>query len=110
MKNLLALLGLLVVAFAGLGWYFGWYDFTVKRGSDGKMNVSGAVDVNKIRDDAGNFGDKVGNALRNANQPPPHPAGLMGPPMPPDNFPTVPTGKGGLTIPIEIKLPSPSGR
>lgn len=106
MKNLLALVGLLVVGFGGLGWYFGWYNFSVKTGSDGKVNVSGAVDVNKIKADAGNFGDKVGNALKNANNPPAHPEGLMGPPMPPENFPTPSTGKsGGITIPIEIKMP-----
>jgi len=109
MKNLLALVGLLVVAFAGLGWYFKWYDFSVKAGLDGKVNVSGAVDLNKIKTDAGDFGDKVGSALRNANQPPPHPPGLMGPPMPPDDVPT-PKKAGLVPIPNGIAPPSPTVR
>jgi hypothetical protein len=110
MRNLLALVGLIVVGFAGLGWYFNWYSLQVKTGTDGKVNVSGDVDLKKIKTDAGAFTDKVGQALRNANQPPEHPDGLMGPPMPkssaegttPVTAPSQPDGRLG-----DIKLPLP---
>ena len=36
MRNLLALVGFIVVMFAGLGWYFNWYSFNIKASTDGK--------------------------------------------------------------------------
>jgi hypothetical protein len=45
MRNLLALLGLLLVLFAGLGWYMGWYK--IKTGP----NVSIDIDQKKVRQD-----------------------------------------------------------
>jgi hypothetical protein len=49
MRNLLALLGLLLVLFAGLGWYMGWYK--IKTGP----NVSIDIDSKKVRKDVPNL-------------------------------------------------------
>ena len=113
MKNLLALVGLLVVGFGGLGWYLGWYNLAVKSTADGKYNVAGDIDSHKITDDVKNFGKKVGKVL--ADDTPATPttgpgSTFVGPPLPasllppPDN--AVRNG-GGIRIPIEITLPSP---
>lgn len=52
MRNLLALLGLAIVTFFGLGWYLGWYSIAVEAGTDGKQKVQLDVDTKKITDDA----------------------------------------------------------
>ena len=112
MKNLLAFVGLVVVGFGGLGWYLGWYNLNVKSTSDGKLNVAGDIDPKKITTDVKNFGAKVGKVLNEESAPATAPAGstFVGPPLPahlqprPDDR----VGNGGITIPIEIKLPSPN--
>ena len=52
MKNILALIGLAVVLFAGLGWYLGWYKLGVEPAADGHRKINVDVDVNKIKSDA----------------------------------------------------------
>ena len=111
MKNLLALVGLLVVGFGGLGWYLGWYNLAVKSSADGKYNVAGDIDSKKIGDDVKNFGKKVGKVL--ADDTPPTPttgpgSNFVGPPLPPGMLPPADNAPaGGIRIPIEITLPSP---
>ncbi len=116
MKNLLALVGLLVVGFGLLGWYLGWYNLNVKSTPDGKYNVAGDIDSRKITDDVKNFGKKVGKVLSDDTPATPTTTSLaggtfVGPPLPasllppPDN--AVRNNGGGITIPIEITLPSP---
>src|SRR5262245_1157615 len=39
MRNLLALVGLLVVGFAIVGWYCGWYTVSINREPDGNLNI-----------------------------------------------------------------------
>ena len=115
MKNLLALVGLLVVGFGGLGWYLGWYNLNVKSTPDGKYNVAGDIDSRKITDDVKNFGKKVGKVLNDETPATPTTTSLsggsfVGPPLPPSLVqgpPENPARAGGITIPIEITLPSP---
>src|SRR5262245_47598558 len=38
-RNLLALIGLLVVGGGGAGWYLGWYKLSVTRESDGNLQI-----------------------------------------------------------------------
>ena len=51
MKNILALVGLAVVLFGGLGWYLGWYKIGTEPAADGHRKINVDVDVNKIRAD-----------------------------------------------------------
>lgn len=70
MKNLLALVGLAVVLFAGLGWYLGWYKLSVAKTDDGKLQIKADVDAQKVRDDSGSFfknaAEVIGKKLENS--------------------------------------------
>lgn len=48
MRNLLALIGLAVVTFAGIGWYRGWYEVQKDRGT-GQVEID--IDGKKIGED-----------------------------------------------------------
>lgn len=58
MKNLLALIGLVVVLVAGLGWYLGWYKLSAESG-----HVKVDVDTKEIREDLNKGREAVGNIL-----------------------------------------------
>ena len=103
MRNLLALIGFMVVLFAGLGWYFNWYTFNIKASTDGKVNIVGDVDTKKMTDDARKFGEKFGNAVQNTAPPQPQPVGFMGPPLPSD-MPSKPAT--GTTIHLQVPGPN----
>ena len=82
MRNLLALVGLVVVGFAGVGWYCNWYAVRVQTGTDGKLNVSADVDQRKIGQDLGHASDKFGkfvSAQTKTADPAPE---VVGPPAP----------------------------
>ena len=51
MKNLLALLGLVLVLFFGIGYFRGWYSFNFSTGTDGKTNINIGVDRTKVGGD-----------------------------------------------------------
>src|SRR5438046_142610 len=51
MRNLLALIGLLVVGFAGVGWYMGWYKLSFARTTDGNLEIKTDVDTKKVGQD-----------------------------------------------------------
>lgn len=51
MKNLLALLGLGLVLFFGIGYFRGWYTFNFSTGTDGKTNINIGVDRTKVGGD-----------------------------------------------------------
>ncbi len=59
MKNILALVGLLVVGFAGAGWYLGWYKLGVEPGTTGHTKVNADVDTDKIKQDVQNGAKKI---------------------------------------------------
>lgn len=63
MRNLLALIGLMVVIFFGVGYMRGWYTFSFTTSSDGKTDVNVKVDTVKVRNDASEGATKVGEAI-----------------------------------------------
>ena len=85
MKNLLALIGLVVVVFLVGGNYFGWYTFSSKTTIDGRSQYQFDVDTKKLAEDARALGDRVSGAAAPAKPAPalqPLPPGVMGPPAP----------------------------
>lgn len=60
MKNLLALIGALVVGFAVAGWYLGWYKLGITKTSDGNLHVETNVNTKKVVDDSGDALKKAG--------------------------------------------------
>jgi hypothetical protein len=69
MRNLLALAALGLLAFAGLGWYFGWYKIETSATPTGR-NISIDVDGSKIRDDVSRGKDKLRDLLDDDNNNP----------------------------------------
>lgn len=63
MKNLLALVGLLVVGFGGVGWYMNWYSLKVDRGTAGELQVQTKVNTKQVADDTGNWLQQAGKFL-----------------------------------------------
>jgi hypothetical protein len=63
MRNLLALIGLLVVAFAVIGWYCGWYTISVNREPDGNLHIKTTVDTDKASAETSAFFKKVGEMV-----------------------------------------------
>ena len=64
MKNILALIGLVVVVFVGAGWYLGWYKFeSATKTSTGKTNVSIEVNTTKIGSDAKSFHERLADLM-----------------------------------------------
>lgn len=61
MRNLLSLVGFLVVAFLGLGWYLGWYSLGISTGEAGNAKISFDVNTNKIKDDGRKGLSKAGD-------------------------------------------------
>jgi hypothetical protein len=61
MKNLLALIGLVVVVAVGAGWYLGWYKIGTEPGSPGTIDVD--VNTNKIKQDLKKGRDAFGNLV-----------------------------------------------
>ena len=84
MRNVLALIGLLVVVFAGVGWYCGWYQLSVSKGKEGKPEITTTVNTDKVADDSAAFFKKVGQAITERTQQA-DPKGA--PPTPPGNTP-----------------------
>jgi hypothetical protein len=90
MRNLLALIGLLVVGFAGIGWYCGWYKLSVSKGTEGKPEIKTTVDTDKVADDSAAFfkrmGQLVGEKVRQSDpkggQPATTPGATPGPVAP----------------------------
>ncbi len=63
MRNLLALVGLLVVVGGAVGWYCGWYKLSVSRGQEGNLQIQTEVDTHKVSDDLKNAAEKVGHMV-----------------------------------------------
>lgn len=63
MRNLLALIGLAVVGFGGVGWYMGWYKLSVARTTDGNLQINTTVDTKKAGDELADFSKNVGAAI-----------------------------------------------
>jgi hypothetical protein len=65
MRNMLALVGLAVVVFAGVGYVRGWYTFSFAAGSDGKTDFNMKVDTKRLEADAADGASKIGQAIEN---------------------------------------------
>lgn len=65
MRNILALIGLVIVVFIAIGYVRGWYSFTVSSGTDGKTHIAVDVDKKKIREDGSSAADKAGEFVDN---------------------------------------------
>ncbi|MCI0702184.1 MAG: hypothetical protein L0241_13960 [Planctomycetia bacterium] len=62
MRNILALIGLVVVVFAGVGWYMGWYKLNVSK-SEGNLQIQTDVDTKKVGADSSDFMKNVGAVI-----------------------------------------------
>src|SRR5580692_7475680 len=51
MRNILALLAAGLLAFAGLGWYLGWYHVQSTPAPDGHREIKVDLDTKKIKED-----------------------------------------------------------
>lgn len=63
MRNLFALIGLLVVVVGGAGWYLGWYKVNVSKNPDGNLQIKTDVDTKKLAGDSSAFFQKVGQMV-----------------------------------------------
>ncbi|QEL15707.1 hypothetical protein [Limnoglobus roseus] len=63
MRNLLALLGLALVLFFGIGYFRGWYTFNFATGTDGKTNISIGVDRTKVGGDLEDWRKTAGEKI-----------------------------------------------
>ena len=65
MKNLLALVGAVVIGFGVAGWYLGWYKLGFTKTTDGNLQVETNVNTKKVVDDSGDALKKAGAFLGN---------------------------------------------
>jgi hypothetical protein len=65
MKNLLALIGALIVGFAVVGWYMGWYKLGVTKSTDGNLHVETNVNTNKVVEDSSDALKRAGQFIDN---------------------------------------------
>lgn len=63
MRNLLALVGAGVIAFAGAGWYLNWYTVKVSKGADGNVQVQTNLDTKRVAEDASEGAKRVGELI-----------------------------------------------
>ena len=72
MRNLFALIGLLVVGVGGAGWYLGWYKVNFTKNTDGNLQIQTNVDTKKVSGDSAEFFQKVtqmvNDKVQQANQ------------------------------------------
>jgi hypothetical protein len=107
MRNLLALIGAVVVLFAGLGWYLGWYTFALEPSVNGKQRIQLDVDTDKLTGDVERFGKTIGSAVQRAKDDSSNgqPGEFVGPPLPPD----MPTPRATTVAPLtpgQFSLPT----
>ena len=91
MRNLLALVGLAVIAFAGAGWYLNWYTVKVAKTADGNLRVQTDLDTNKVVQDGGDGLKRVGDLIGSATE-----KGKDGTSPAPANTPAPKAGGGWL--------------
>ena len=104
MRNLLALLGLAVVLFVGLGWYLGWYHVALTPTANGKK-VEFDIDTSKVKDDVSagyEKGKDLIDTFRKDKSPAPEGSkDFVGPPKP--ETPTPASGKPAGPGPVLFK-------
>lgn len=67
MRNLLALGALGLLAFAGIGWYLGWYKVQTTPGTNGHRQIEIDLNTNKIKADVNQGETKVHDWLNDKN-------------------------------------------
>jgi hypothetical protein len=88
MRNLLAFVGFVVVGFLGLGWYLGWYSIGAKTNTNGKLEFSGEVNVDKVKGDFGKGLSKTGQFIDSLKKEPAESKpDFVGPTLPADWLP-----------------------
>ena len=90
MKNILALVGLAVVLFVGLGWYLEWYKIGSTPAPDGHRTFNVDINAQKIIDDEKKAQKKVTDLLNN------DPKGTPGPRTGVTPVPPTPENKGDV--------------
>lgn len=109
MRNLLALFGLLVIGFVGVGWYMGWYKLSVTKSSDGNLEIKTNVDTKKVGADSSDALNKLGTVVGNQAEKAAQEAKNALPPVPavtPGPLPQVPTAPNvPITIPVAPDMP-----
>jgi hypothetical protein len=69
MRNLFALVGAAVVAFAVIGWFRGWYSFQTEPTTPGHFKVNVDVNREKISTDVGTAKQVVADKLQGGTHP-----------------------------------------
>lgn len=82
MRNLLALFGAVLLAFAGIGWYLGWYQFKTEPELSGHQNVNIDINAPKIMADV-KKGRNLVEKLKQEAETAPSPAPLAPASVPP---------------------------
>ncbi|MBI2804944.1 MAG: hypothetical protein HYX68_08185 [Planctomycetes bacterium] len=77
MRNLLALVGAVVVLVVGLGWYLGWYQVGTEPSQDGHRKINVDVNTGKIKSDLNKGRDAVGGVLNNQDKVEGQPTGFQ---------------------------------
>jgi hypothetical protein len=67
MRNLLAFLAAVVIAFAGAGWYLGWYQVESAPAPAGKNAVKIEIDRSKIGTDLHKGGERLHDVLEKSS-------------------------------------------
>jgi hypothetical protein len=111
MRNLLALFGLLVIGFVGVGWYMGWYKLSVTKSSDGHLEIKTDVDTKKVGADSSDALNKLGTVISNQAEKAAQDAKTALPPVPavtPGPLPQAPgiTPSTPITIPVAPEMPT----
>jgi len=116
MRNLFALVGILVIGLGCVGWYMGWYKVNVSKNNDGSLQIQTDVDTKKVSGDSSAFFQKVGqivdekmqqNGQSGTTPPSTTPANTPGNTQPANNSsPENSSNFPSITIPTIPMLPS----
>ena len=115
LKNLLALVGLVVVAFAAAGWYLGWYSFTASDDANGQHHIKIQVNASQVTSDLTKGKDKVimildreKGVITQAAAPPAQSAQAQ-PSTQAYSLPLVPRARAEVHVPKPVEPPFPQG-
>jgi hypothetical protein len=104
MRNLLALVGFVVVGFVGAGWYLGWYKLGVDSHDPSHPTIKVEVETDKIKQDVKKEVKAVGTSFQSGQVAPQADPTVL-PPLP---APPAPPPFSGTTVPpVNITLPPP---
>ena len=114
MRNLLALVGLAVVGFAGAGWYLGWYKVGQQTDAQGHPQLQIQVNPTQVQSDLKKAEQRVLDAAQkiqgsgNPQQPSTTPSYGAPPPPPPPPPVVIPEPPTLPPLPIPVQQPADS--